>query len=104
MKRWTNVRWNIGREGRAWSTDEFLPRIDLAPEKVEAIGGKLFEDDNERMMMLGLMLENLGIDKAMRLGDPKRWRLRGPGAEGRNCHRTSARRSDTADRRTESAG
>jgi len=74
MKRWSNVGWDIRREGRAWSSDEFLPRLDLAPEKMEAIEGKLFWDDNERMMMLGLLLENLGIDKASRLGDLKLWR------------------------------
>ncbi|MBV9282762.1 MAG: hypothetical protein JOZ41_22015 [Chloroflexi bacterium] len=74
MERWTDVKWNIGREGRAWSSDEFLPRLDLAPEKMEAIDGKLFWDDNQRMMMLGLLLENIGTDKAIRLGDPKIWR------------------------------
>lgn len=74
MTDWTDVDWNIGRGGRSWSADEFVARIELAPEKIEAIGGKLYWDDNERMLMLGLLLEGLGIDKAIRLGDPQLWR------------------------------
>lgn len=73
MKRWTDVNWDIRREGRSWSKDEFLPRIDLAPEKVEASDGKLYWDEDERMMMLGLLLEGLGIDKVLRVGDPRLW-------------------------------
>jgi hypothetical protein len=34
----------------------------------------LLWDDNQRMMTLGLLLENLGIDKAIRLGNPQNWR------------------------------
>ena len=36
--------------------------------------GKLYWDDEERLTMLGLLLENVGIDKAIRLGDPQLWR------------------------------
>jgi hypothetical protein len=74
MERWTDVNWDIRREGHGWLHDEFFQRLGLAPEKMEAIEGKLFWDDNERMLMLGLMLENLGIDKAVRLGDSGLWR------------------------------
>jgi hypothetical protein len=74
MERWTGVRWDIGREGRGWSAEEFESRIVLAPEKMEVIDGRLFWDDDERMIMLGLLLEGLGIDKAIRLGDPELWR------------------------------
>lgn len=74
MTHWTDVDWNIGRGGRSWSAEEFLSRIELAPEKIEAIDGKLYWDDNERMVMLGLLLEGLGIDKAIRLGAPQLWR------------------------------
>jgi hypothetical protein len=41
---------------------------------MEVIDGRLFWDDDERMIMLGLLLEGLGIDKAIRLGDPELWR------------------------------
>ena len=68
------VRWDIRREGRAWSSDEVWPRYSLTPEKMELIEGKLFWSDEDRLNMLGLMLENVGADKAVRLGSPEVWR------------------------------
>jgi hypothetical protein len=69
----TGIRWDIRREGHAWGA-EALDRLELAPEKLEMIDGKLYWDDEERLTMLGLLLENVGIDKAIRLGDPRLWR------------------------------
>ena len=64
---------NIGREGRAW-TDEAVERYERTPEKIEMFGGKLFASDEERLAMMGLLLENMGADAAVRLGDPSVWR------------------------------
>ncbi len=36
--------------------------------------GKLFWDDEQRINLLGLLLENLGADQAVRMGDPSVWR------------------------------
>ena len=36
--------------------------------------GKLLWDDKERLTLLGLLLENLGLDAAVRLGEPAVWR------------------------------
>ena len=69
----TGIRWDIRRKGHAWGA-EALDRLELAPEKLEMIDGKLYWDDEERLTMLGLLLENVGIDKAIRLGDPRLWR------------------------------
>jgi hypothetical protein len=69
----TGIRWDIRREGHAWGA-EALDRLELAPEKLEMTAGKLYWDDEERLTMLGLLLENVGIDKAIRLGDPRLWR------------------------------
>lgn len=66
--------WDIRRKGRAWAGGEALPRYELTPEKIEMIGGKLFWTDEERLTMLGLLLENIGMDAAVRLGDPWLWR------------------------------
>jgi hypothetical protein len=63
----------IRREGRAWQGDEFLERLDLTPAKIEAIDGKLFWSDEQRLTMLGMMLEQVGADRAVRLGDPQVW-------------------------------
>ena len=66
--------WDIRREGRAWRGDEARARYHLSPEKIEMIEGKLFWTDADRLTMLGLLLENVGADAAVRLGNPQVWR------------------------------
>lgn len=66
--------WDIRREGRSWHDKEFDQRADLRPEKLEIIEGRLLWDEDERLLLLGLLLENVGVDRAVRLGDPDVWR------------------------------
>jgi hypothetical protein len=68
-----HVDWDIRREGRAWEGDEAWERWQLTPEKFEMWEGRMFFDDEERLLLLGLLLENVGVDAALRLGDPKVW-------------------------------
>jgi hypothetical protein len=68
------VDWDIRREGRAWRAGEAMARYELTPEKIEMIDGRLFWTEEERVAMLGLLLENVGIDRAIRLGNPAVWR------------------------------
>ena len=68
------VAWNIQRSGRAWTWEEWNARRELTPEKIELIEGKLFWCDEDRLNMLALLLENIGVDAAIRLGDPEVWR------------------------------
>lgn len=70
----SKIIWDIRREGRAWKAGEAHSRHDLIPGKMEMIDGKLFWTDDDRVTMLGLMLENVGIDKAIRLGNANAWR------------------------------
>jgi hypothetical protein len=67
------AEWKIGREGREWRGEEFDRRIYQAPEKIEFRGG-IFIYEYERLTVLAMLLENLGIDKAVRLGNPKDWK------------------------------
>jgi len=67
------MNWNIRREGRAWTEDEALPRLRLFPARAEMVDGKLFRSDEERMTALALLLENVGIDEAVSLGEPGLW-------------------------------
>ena len=69
-----HVDWDIRREGRAWAGGEAHERYQLTPEKFEMWKGRLFWEDEERLLMLGLLLENVGIDAAVRLGNPAVWR------------------------------
>ena len=67
------VTWDIRREGRAWGS-EAMSRYEMTPEKTEMIEGRLYWTDEERLTMLALLLENVGADTAVRLGDPAIWR------------------------------
>ena len=68
------IRWDIRREGRAWGGNELYTRRERMPEKFEVIDGRLLWSEDEQLTMLGIMLEQVGIDAAIRLGDPARWR------------------------------
>jgi hypothetical protein len=65
--------WDIRREGRRWSNDEFEQRIYQAPEKIEFVGG-IFASERQRLLVLGMLLENLGIDKVVRFGRLEDWK------------------------------
>jgi hypothetical protein len=51
-----------------------MQRWELTPEKIEMVSGRLFDTDEQRLAMLGMLLENLGADAAVGLGDPDVWR------------------------------
>jgi hypothetical protein len=66
------TEWDIRREGREWQGEEFEKRIYQAPRKIEYKGG-IFLSEAERLTVLAMLLENLGIDKAVQLGKPEDW-------------------------------
>ena len=66
--------WDIRNKGRAWKGDEAWERYQLTPEKIELIGGKLLWSKKDREALLGLLLENVGADRTVQLGDPDVWR------------------------------
>ena len=66
--------WDIRAEGRAWTAAEAMKRYALTPDKIEMIGGKLLWDDESRLTLLALLLENVGADATVQLGDPDVWR------------------------------
>jgi hypothetical protein len=35
--------------------------------------GRLFWSEEERLTLLALLLDNVGVDRAIRLGDPLEW-------------------------------
>lgn len=67
-------RWHITRSGRAWSENEVLAKCRLIPEKPDVVGGKLYWSQADRLRMLALLLENVGLDAAIQLADRKLWR------------------------------
>jgi hypothetical protein len=55
------------------SHEEFDQRIYQAPEKIEFVDG-IFDSERERLNVLGMLLENLGIDKVVRFGKLEDWK------------------------------
>ena len=69
------MEFNIQRQGRQWSRTEIEQKYHrLCPEKIELIEGRMSWTDQERLNMLALLLENVGIDAAISLGDPTLWK------------------------------
>ena len=67
------VTWDIRRDGHAWG-GEAMSRYQMTPEKTEMLNGTLYATEEERLTMLALLLENVGADKAVRLGEASVWR------------------------------
>lgn len=68
------VAWDFQAEGYGWGEGTW-ERIKLIEEfKLEVIDGKLMYDDNMRLLLMGLLIENVGLDKLVQLGDLEVWR------------------------------
>ena len=70
----TQPQWDIRNEARDWQKDECWQRFELLPEKFEMVEGQLCCSDQDRENLLGLLLELVGADRAVRLGNPDVWR------------------------------
>src|SRR5436309_10316768 len=71
----TSMEFNIQRQGRKWTRSEVEQKYrKLCPEKIELIEGRMFWTDEQRLNMLALLLENVGMDAAVSLGDPALWK------------------------------
>ncbi len=68
--------FDIRREGRGWPGEEMDRRWrhPTMPEDMELIDGRMFGTDEYRLMVLGCLLENVGVDAAVRMGNPEVWR------------------------------
>jgi hypothetical protein len=62
--------WDIQRQGKRIN----VARLDLAPEKLELIDGQLYWSNEDRLTMLALLLENVGLDEVVKLAPIERWR------------------------------
>jgi hypothetical protein len=81
----TQVRWDIRREGRRWTKEESERRMRDAPEKIEFVGG-IFASETQRFKVLGMLLENLGIDRVVKFGNLEDWKAAIADLESKNCH------------------
>jgi len=58
---------DIRLHGRSWVSKEF-GRHDELPGTLELIAGKLCSIDEERLLLLGALLEHVGTARAVQLG------------------------------------
>jgi len=65
--------WDIRRKGRQWTKEEFDRRLYQAPEKIEFVGG-IFASQRQRLIVLAMLLENLGVDEVVKLGRLEDWK------------------------------
>jgi hypothetical protein len=70
--RYQAIRWNVERKARRWTSEEFEERLAVAPEKIEFVGG-IFVGDEQRHLVLGMLLENLGMEAALKFGRIDDW-------------------------------
>lgn len=65
------INVKINRQARQITVSEL---DEHCPEKIELIHGYLFWSEEERLKLLALLLANVGLDKAVRLGDLETWK------------------------------
>jgi hypothetical protein len=68
-----DITWKISPDPAALTHDEFWARYSHAnmPEKFEASHGKLFWDDKQRLHVLAMLLEAVGLRSALALCAPE---------------------------------
>jgi hypothetical protein len=65
--------FDIRRAGTKLGAEERELRMRIAPEKIEFVGG-IFAGDQERRLVLGMILEIMGIDTAVEYGRLEDWK------------------------------
>ena len=67
------ISWKIGLEPATLTHEEFRARYDHPhmPEKFEIYQGKLFWHDDQRLHLLAMLLETIGLKRALALCPPE---------------------------------
>ena len=67
--------WDVRAEGRSWRGEEAISRyfMIMIERKIELVDGKLFDYTEDRETLLCLLLENVGADRVVQLGNPDVW-------------------------------
>jgi hypothetical protein len=68
------MQWDIRRKGRRWRNDQIRSRLELTPEHFEVFNGWMLFTTKHRRNLLGVVLEQVGIDAALRLAPKELWR------------------------------
>ena len=67
------IDWRIGPEPVTLTPEEFWARYSHVhmPEKFESSKGMLFWSDEQRLHVLGMLLESIGVRRALALCSPE---------------------------------
>lgn len=67
--------WRFSRQGREWQSDESETRMKQLPEgwRIEIHKGRLGWNDEERLTVLAMLLENLGFQTVVSMGSCDDW-------------------------------
>ena len=73
MKPSPDITWKIAADPVMLSRDELWARYDHLnmPEKFEVVGGKLFWNEEQRLHVLAMLLEAVGLRRALTLCSPE---------------------------------
>ena len=63
------IMWNIPSYGRQWSPQEEKEKLNLIPPNISCEDGKIFSSEKERILLLKMLLEQLGKNKALEIID-----------------------------------
>lgn len=66
--------FDIRTVGRRWTDEEAAVLHDELPGRLEMVNGMLCLDEEQRLLLLGALLEHVGTERAVRLGPFRSWK------------------------------
>jgi hypothetical protein len=66
--------FDIRTVGRRWTAEEVRVIHDELPGRLEMANGMLCLDEEQRLLLLGALLEHVGTERAVRLGPLGAWK------------------------------
>lgn len=67
------LHFDIRRAGRSWTPAEFATKAEMVPGRLEVAFGRVCPTLEQRLLLLGMLLENVGLDLAVRFAEPRLW-------------------------------
>ncbi len=71
MTQWNE--WPVERTPKRFSGDEFSAMVDRFPARVDCCDGMIGENHQQRLLMLAILIENVGIDEVVKIGPLQLW-------------------------------
>lgn len=70
----TNFKdWPVAREPKTFSGDEFFEMVDRFPARVDCCEGKVGANQSQRLLMLAMLIQCVGVDEVVKIGGIQNW-------------------------------